>query len=81
MWGNDRNQIAKMLTVVNLGVGTSSSYFLFVYLIFSNLLKWKQKKTCLCTSTVTKVRQTGKRTGRQVPNSNSRQGQPGKSGE
>lgn len=30
--GNDRDQIAKMLIVVNLGVGNKSS--LFVYFIF-----------------------------------------------
>lgn len=48
MWGNDSDQIAKMLTVVNLDVENRSNYFHFMYFIFSNLLKWKQKKSCLC---------------------------------
>lgn len=44
MWGNDRNLIAKMLTVFNLGVGTRSNYFLFVYLIFFKFAKMETKE-------------------------------------
>ena len=39
--GNDRDQVGRMLIVVNLGVGNKSNYFCTSF-FFSNLLKWKE---------------------------------------
>lgn len=41
--GNNRNQIAKMLAVVNLGVGNRSRYFHFVYLVFFEFAKMERQ--------------------------------------